>query len=175
MSEIKTNFILAVRGYKVVKKQKSGVCTDIIALDNANNKVLLRAIEPLTPEYIGLNDVKTFSELIKQENYDTAILIGKHFTEKAIDEMGKQKITYVSDDYMPPFDIQEVYLAVITCANNSCQKKCGKALAIIPDCDDKTAYTCKTKALAVSAKQHFEDGAVGLLKNDLRVAFSLTR
>ena len=174
MSEIKTNFIMAVRGYKIVKKQKSGVCTDVIALDSSNKKVLLRAIEPLTPEYIGLNHVKTIAEVIKQENYDSAILISKHFTANAINEMNKQRIQHISDDYMPPFDIQEVYLAVVTCANNSCQKKCGKVLPVIPDCDEKTAYMCKTKSLATSAKQHFEDGAVGLLKNDLRAAFMLT-
>lgn len=175
MSETKTNFILAVRGYKIVKKQRTGTCIDVIALDNSNNKVLLRTIEPLTPEYIGINDVKTTAELIKRESYNSAILISKNFTTNAIEEMGKQKIQYISQDYMPPIDIQEVYLAIMNCANNSCQKKCGKILSVIPDCEEKTAYMCKTKTLVSSAKQHFEDGAVGLLKNDLRVAFSLAQ
>lgn len=175
MSEIKTNFILAVRGYKIVKKERVGNCIDVVALDNSNNKVLLRTIEPLTPEYIGINDVKTIAELIKRESYDSAILISKHFTANAIEEMSKQKIQYISQDYMPPIDIQEVYLAVVNCANSFCQKKCGKIQSVIPDCDEKIAYMCKTKVLMTSAKQHFEDGAVGLLKNDLRVAFSLAQ
>jgi hypothetical protein len=174
MSETKTNFILAVRGYKIIKKQRTGNCIDIVALDNSNNTVLLRTIEPLTPEYIGMNDIKTVTDLIKQESYGSAILISKHFTLNAIEAMGKQKIQYISEDYMPPFNIQELYSAVMNCANNACQKRCGKILTVIPDCDEKTAYVCKTKALAASAKQHLETGAVGLLKNDLRVAVSLT-
>lgn len=173
MSEIKTNFIIAVRGYKIVKKQKSGTATDVIVLDNSNNKVLLRTIEPLTPEYIGINDIKNMAELVKRESYDSAIVISKHFTDNALNEISKQKIEYISEDYMPPFDIQELYLAIVNCANNSCQKKCGKTLTIIPDCEEKTAYMCKTKALVTSAKEHFENGTIGLLKNDLRVALTL--
>jgi hypothetical protein len=173
MSETKTNFIIAVRGYKIVNKQKSGTATDIIALDNSNNKVLLRTIEPLTPEYIGINEIKTFVELIKRESYDQAIVISKHFTDNAQTEISKQKIEYISEDYMPPFDIQELYLAIVNCANNYCQKKCGKVIPAIPECDEKTADACKTRALAASAKEHFENGTTGLLKNDLRVALAL--
>jgi hypothetical protein len=173
MSETKTNFIMAVRGYKVIKKQRTGSCTDIIAVDNSDNKVFLRTIEPLTSEYIGINDIKSTAELIKRESYDTAILVSKHFTENAIEEMNKQKIQYISEEYMPPFDIQDLYLAIVNCANSLCQKKCGKVIQIIPECEEKTAYMCKTKTLMVSAKQHFEDGTVGLLKNDLRVAMTL--
>jgi hypothetical protein len=173
MSETKTNFIIAVRGYKIINKQRSGTATDIAALDNSNNKVLLRTIEPLTPEYIGVNDIKNMAELIKRESYDQAIVISKHFTDNALNEISKQKIEHISEDYMPPFNIHELYLAIVNCANNSCQKKCGKVLSIIPECSEKTADICKTKALAVSAKEHFESGTTGLLKNDLRVALNL--
>ena len=175
MSEIKTNFIMAVRGYKCVKKEKTAKFTDVTAIDNSNNKVLLRAIEPLTCEYIGVSDVKDLAELIKRDSYDSAILIGKHFTDNALEEMGNHKIQHISEDYMPPFDIQELYLAIVNCANSLCEKKCGKVLLVIPDCDERTAHMCKTKALVVAAKQHFEDGMVGLLKNDLRVALTLVR
>ena len=169
----KTNFIIAVRGYKIVNKQRSGTATDIVALDDFNNKVLLRTIEPLTPEYIGVNVIKDMAELIKRENYGSAIVVSKHFTDNALNEISKQKIEYISEDYMPPFDIQELYLAIVNCANNSCQKKCGKILLTIPQCSENTADECKTKALVMSAKQHFESGTTGLLKNDLRVALSL--
>jgi hypothetical protein len=173
MSETKTNFIIAVRGYKIVNKQRSGTATDIVALDNSNNKVLLRTIEPLTPEYIGVNDIKNLAELVKRESYISAIVISKHFTDNALTELGKQKLEYVSDDYMPPFDIQELYLAIVNCANNSCQKKCGKVLSVIPECCEKDADVCKTRVLALNAKEHYENGTTGLLKNDLRVALSL--
>jgi hypothetical protein len=173
MSQTKTNFIIAVRGYKVINKQRSGSATDIVALDNSNNKVLLRTIEPLTPEYVGVNDIKSMAELVKRESYGSAIVVSKHFTDNALSEIGKNKLEYVSEDYMPPFDIQELYLAIVNCANNSCQKKCGKVLSAIPECCEKTADGCKTKALAASAKEHFENGTTGLLKNDLRVALAL--
>lgn len=173
MSETKTNFIIAVRGYKIVNKQRSGTATDIVALDNSNNKVLLRTIEPLTPEYVGVNAIKSMAELVKRENYGSAIVISKHFTDNALTELSKEKIEYISEDYMPPFDIQELYLAIVSCANNSCQKKCGKVLSVIPECDEKTADECKTRALVKNAKEHFENGTTGLLKNDLRVALTL--
>jgi hypothetical protein len=175
MSENKTNLIMAVRGYKSVKKQRNANFTDVTALDNCNNKVLLRIIEPLTAEYIGINDVKNMAEAIKHDNYDSAILISKQFTDNALKEMSKRKIQHVSDDYMPPFDIQELYLAIVDRANSHCQKKCGKVLLVITECNEQTADLCKTKALAVAAKRHFEEGTVGLLKNDLKVAFALTR
>jgi hypothetical protein len=175
MSQNKTNFIMAVRGYKNVKKEKTANFTDVTAVDSLNRKVLLRTIEPLTSEYINVDDVKNMAEAVKRDNYDSAILISRQFTDKALEEMTKQKIQHVSEDYMPPFDIQELYLAIIDCANNQCQKKCGKVHLVIPDCDEKTSDYCKIKALAVDAKNHFEDGTIGLLKNDIKWALAQKR
>jgi hypothetical protein len=174
MSENKTNFIMAVRGYKGIKKQQNANFTDITALDVSNNKVLLRIIEPLTSEFIGTSDVKKMIEAIKQENYNSAIFISRQFTNKALEEMNKENIQHISDDYMPSFDIQDLYLAIVNCANTQCQKKCGKVLLVIPECNGKAADFCKTKALVVSAKRHFEEGIVGLMKNDLKMALALT-
>ena len=175
MSENKTNFIIAVRGYKNVTRQKNGNFTDVTALDNLNNKVLLRMIEPLTNEYISLNDVKNMAELVKQDDYDSAILISRKFTDSALEEMRKQEIQYVSEDYMPPFDIRELYSAIMNRANNQCQKKCGKVLTATSDCKERATDICKIKLLAMNAKNHFEDEMVGLLKNDLKVALALNR
>ncbi len=175
MSENRINFVIAVRGYKNVKKQKNAKFTDITALDNLNNKVLLRVIEPLGNEFIGINEVKTMAEFIELENYDSAFLISKNFTEGAVKEMDKHKIQYISEDYMPPFDIEQLYLAIMEYANNQCQKRCGKTMMIISDCEEKDAELCKIKNLAVGAKGHFENGTVGLLKNDLKMALALNR
>jgi hypothetical protein len=173
MSQTKTSFIIAVRGYKIINKQRSGTATDIVALDNSNNKVLLRTIEPLTPEYIGVNEIKNIAEFVKRESYDSAIVVSKHFTDNALSELSKEKIEYISEDFMPEFDLHELYLAIMNCANNSCQKKCGKTLETIMECSEKTADSCRTKSLAKSAKEHFENGPTSLLKNDLRVAMAL--
>ena len=165
---------MAVRGYKSVKKEKKANCTDVTAVDDSNNKVLLRVIEPLCNEYIGIGDVKVMAEFIEQEDYTAAILISNKFTLNAVEEMAKQKIQHVSDDYMPPFGIEELYLAIIDCANNQCQKKCGKTLTNIPACtEEKMANICRTKGLALNAKIHFEQGSIGLLKNDLKIALAL--
>ncbi len=175
MSENKTNFIIAVRGYKNVTRQKNGNFTDVTALDNLNNKVLLRMIKPLTSEYISLNDVKNMAELIKLHDYNSAILISRKFTDSALEEMRKQKIQHVSEDYMPPFDIQELYSAIMDRASNQCQKKCGKVLTAISDCKESVTDICKIKLLAINAKNHFEDNLIGLLKNDLKMALALNR
>jgi hypothetical protein len=128
MSENKTNFIMAIRGYKSVKRQKNANVTDVTALDNSNNTVLLRIIEPLTNEYICLNDVKNMAEAIKRDNYDSAILISKQFTDNALQEMSKQKNQYISDDYIPPFEIQELYLAIVNCGKQPMSEKVWQSL-----------------------------------------------
>lgn len=175
MSENKTNFIIAVRGYKKVSKEKNANFTDVTALDNLNSKVLLRVIEPLGFEYVDINDVKRMAEFIKRENYDSAILIGKKFTDSAVSEMVKQKIQHVSDDFMPPFHIEELYSAIVDCVNNQCLKKCGKEASVKLDCTEKKVDLCKISSVAGSAKSHFEEGLIGLLKNDLKIALALNR
>ncbi len=171
--ENKTNLIMAICGYKSVKKEKKANLTDITGLDSLNKKVLLRIIEPLNNEYINADEIKNAAKTIEEQGYDSAFLISKKFTGNAIEEMKKQKIQYVSDDYMPPFGIEELYLAIISYANNQCQKKCGKTPLKIVECDEKAAYVCKTRSLAQSANGHFENGEVGLLKNDLKIALAL--
>jgi hypothetical protein len=175
MSENKANLVMAVRGYKTVKKQKSLHGTDVTALDNLNNKVLLRIIEPLGSEYICVNDIKIMAEFIKYEQYDSGILISKKFTDGAVSEMVRHRIQYVSDDYMPPFAIEELYLAIMDLVNGQCLKKCGKVRTAKTECLEKVSEMCKLRPLAVNAKCHFEDGLVGLLKNDLKVALALDR
>ena len=171
--ENKTNVIMAVRGYKTVKKEKNANFTDVTALDNLNKKVLLRIIEPLRNEYIDINDVRNMTQLIQRETFDYAILLSRKFTDKAVNEMIQQKIEHVSDDHMPPFDIEKLYSAILYCVNSQCEKKCGEAKS---DCSEKkAAILCKIRPLAENAKAHFEEGLVGLLKNDLKVALALNK
>lgn len=175
MSENKINFIIAVRGYKNVKKQTNGKFTDFTAADKLNQKVLMRIIEPQGKELVGITEVKTLSEFMKLENYTSAVLFSKKFTEDAITEMSAHNIQYVSEDYVPPFDTEQLYLAIREYINIQCQKRCGRTLAEISECEEKNKDLCKIKNLATSAKEHFEDGTVGLLKNDLKMALALNR
>lgn len=175
MSENKTNLIIAVRGYKPVKKEKNANCTDVTALDNLNNKVLLRIIEPFGNECIDTYDVRNMTECIRRESYCSAILISKKFTDPAVNEMGKQKIEHVSDDYMPPFAIEQLYSAIIDCVNHQCAKKCGDVSLGQPGCEEKKSDFCKLRGLANITKGHFEQGLIGLLKNDLKLALALNK
>jgi hypothetical protein len=175
VSENKTNLIIAVRGYKRVKKEKTANRTDVTALDNLNNKVLLRIIEPLGNECVDTYDVKNMTELIKRDAYDSAILISKKFTDPAVNEMVKQKIEHISDDYMLPFGIEDLYLAIVDCVNNQCMKKCGDLSLVKSDCAEKKSDFCRLRGVADSAKCHFEQGLIGLLKNDLKTALALNK
>lgn len=166
---------MAVRGYKRVKTEKNANFTDITVLDDFSNKVLLRIIEPINNAYIGINDINNLAGAIKSEDYSSVIVISKKFTANALAELDKHKIQYVSDEHMLPFDIHELYLAIINCVNLQCQKKCGNAVLTSPECNTKLTGLCKTRTLSEAAKRHFEDGNVGLMKNDLKVALALTR
>ena len=172
----KANLIIAVNSYKILKKETNANFTDVSAVDNLNKKVLLRIVEPLGCECIVANDVLKLANSIKLGGYDCAFLISKKFTDNAIAEMAKHNIRYVSDDYMPPFDIEKLYLAIVDYANSQCQRKCGKVPLSISECIDKKATDgCKTRAVADSAKRHFEQGSAGLLKNDLTMALALSK
>ncbi len=174
--ENKTNLIIAINGYKITKKEKSAYSTDISVIDCLNKKVLLRVMDSLDSEYVVANDVKDMEELIKRDSYDFGFLISKKFTDGAINEMVKQNILHVSDIYMPPFEIGKLYSAIIDCANSQCQKKCGKTSPDAPDCSEKNKKGfCKTMTAASDAKNHFEQGLVGLLKNDLILALALNK
>ena len=172
----KANLIVAVNGYKILKKETNANFTDVSAVDNLNKKVLLRIIEPLCGECIVVNDVLKLTESTKLGGYDCAFLISKRFTDTAIAEMLKHKIQFASDNYMPSFDIEKLYFAKTDCANSQCQRKCGKVPLTISDCLEKKATDgCKIRAVADNAKCHFEQGQVGLLKNDLIMALALSK
>ena len=172
----KANLIVAVNGYKILKRETKANFTDVSAMDNLNKRVLLRIIEPFGSECIVVNDVLKLVESIKLGGYDWAFLISKKFTDDAIAEMLKRKVQYASDDYMPPFDIEKLYLAIVDCANIQCQRKCGKVPLAVSDCMGKKATDgCKIRAVADSAKCHFEQGLVGLLKNDLMMVLALSK
>jgi len=170
----KTKLIIAIRRYKNIKREQKAKYIDISATDDSNKKVLLRVIDPLGNEFVDLNDVKEMTEQIRLDAYDSAILISKNFTERATDELSKQNIQCVSENYMPPYATEDLYMAIINCAGNQCIKRCGKASTVISECNEiKDADMCKIRVLAKNAKNHFKDGAIGLLKNDLKIALAI--
>ncbi len=172
----KSKFIIAVRRYKIVSSARNAIFTDISVTDPSDKKILLRTIDPSSRRYVDLSDIASLTDKIKAEAYDSAILISNNFTQSATTEMIKQNIQCVSESYMPPFAIEDLYLAIISCASYQCNKKCGKIPQEIPECNEiKDADMCKIRGMAADAKAHFEAGALGLLKNDLKVALSLSK
>jgi hypothetical protein len=170
----KTRFIIAVRRYKIISSARNANFTDISVLDPSNKKILLRTIDPSSNRYVDLSDITSLTDKVKAEAYDSAILISSNFTLSATTEMMKQNIQCVSESYMPPFALEDLYLAIISCVSNKCNKKCGKIPEEIPECNEiKDADMCKIRGIAADAKAHFEAGAIGLLKNDLKVALAL--
>ena len=169
----KTRLIIAVRRYKIINSERKVNYTDISTLDPLNKKVLLRTIDQAN-RYVDLSDVNSLADQVKFGAYDLAILIANNFTVSATNELAKQNIQYVSESNMTPFAIEDLYLAIMNCAGNQCNKRCGKAPEVIPECNGiKDADLCKIRGLATNAKNHFEAGALGLLKNDLKMALAL--
>jgi hypothetical protein len=169
----KTKLLIAVRKYKVIKSERKTNYTDISVVDPLNKKVLLRTIDPLSTRYVDLNDVNSLTNQVKFDAYDSAILISNNFTQSATSEMARQNIQCISETYMPPYTIEDLYGAVMNLAGPQCGKKCGKTPERIPDCEIKDADMCSIWSLACSAKNHFETGSIGLLKNDLKMALAL--
>lgn len=168
--------MIAIRGYKTTKTKKNAHHTDVTASDALNKKVLLRSIEPSGNEYVDITDVKNMKEFIKRENYDSAILISKRFTEGAVSDMAQEKIQRVSDDYMPPFETGQLYAAIFNCINDRCKGECGKVPSAKSDCKkNKDPEVCETMAVADNARYHFNQGWIGLLKNDLKLALALNK
>lgn len=172
----KTKFIIAIRGYNITKIKTTDNCTDVIASDASNKKVLLRSIEPKGNEHVDVNDVRAMVQVIKCEGFESAILIGQKFRDSAVQEINKEKIQRVSNDYMPPYDAQNLYTAIFNCVDDQCKGKCGKVPVVKSDCQvKKGADPCNIRSLADNASFHFAQGWVGLLKNDLKLALALSR
>jgi hypothetical protein len=175
--EDKTKFIIAIRNYKCTKTEKHSDRTDTTVLNELNEKILLRSIEPECQNgFIGIDDVKKMMKIIKLEDYNKGILISKHFTVAAVQEMKQENIQQVSDEYMPPFETEKLYLTINNCINNQCKAKCGEIHSRKSDCKgNQKSNLCKIRALSDNALFHFEQGWVGLMKNDLKLVLAVNK
>ncbi len=173
--EDKTQYIMAVRNLNFTKKEKHQNFTDTTASDTANKKILLRSIEPQSGTgYVGVDEVKNMTKLMRRERYDTGILISRRFTVAAVQEMAQEKIQLISDEYMPHFDAEKLYLTITNCINNHCQTNCGKVPQKKSECKEQLeGKPCKVKALSDNSSFHFEHGWIELMQNDLKQLLSL--
>lgn len=174
--EDKTKFIIAVRNYKFLKSEKHSSCVDVTVSDALNEKILLRSIDSQGKnEYVSVDDVKSMLKVMKSQDYNRGVLIGRRFTVAAAEEMAQENIQQVSEEYMPPFDTEKLYLAINTCINSQCKTNCGKTPLKKGDCKahTKDGDFCKVRDLSDNASFHYDHGWVDLMKNDLKLLLSL--
>jgi hypothetical protein len=172
----KTEFIMAIRKYTCTKTERRSERIDVTASNASNEKILLRSIEPQGAGFVGVDEVKKMIRVMKNEKYNTGILIGRRFTTAAVQEMRLGKIQQVSDEYMPPFDTENLFLAIANCVDEQCKAKCGKIPLKKSDC---TGYLhgnpCRVRALSDNSIFHFKRDWINLMKNDLKQLLSLSR
>ncbi len=176
--EDKTKFIIAIRNYKFLKSEKHSSCIDVTASDALNEKILLRSIEPQGKnEFVNVDDVKSMLKVMKSQDFNQGVLISRRFTVAAAEEMAQENIQQVSDEYMPPFDSEKLYLAINTCINSQCKTNCGKIPLKESDCKahTKDGEICKIRSLSDNATFHYDQGWVDLMKNDLILLLSLNK
>lgn len=175
--EDKTEFIIAIRNYKYQKIDRHMDFIDVTASSPSNEKILLRSIEPQGKTgFVGIDDVKNMMKVMKHGDYDHGVLISKRFTEGAVQEMAQENIQQISDEYMPPFDTEKLYLAINNCINNQCKVKCGGIPLKESDCKGHLKGSfCKVRALSDNSSFHFAHGWIDLMKNDLKQLLSLTK
>jgi hypothetical protein len=170
----KTKFFIAVKNFKTIKTEKKSNFTDITAQDENNQKILLRSLEPTGRNgFVSVDDVKEMSQTMKQDKIDHGILSSKRFTSAAENELKIEKIQKISDEYMPYFDLAQIYLAINNCVNLQCKAKCGKVPMSKADC--KPNAECKVRAISDNAIYHYAQSWSGLLENDLKQLLLLSK
>ncbi len=176
--EDKAELIIAIRNYKCEKRKKRANGIDFTASDaTSDEKILLRSIEPQAKAgFVGVDDVKKMWKVMKSEDYDRGVLISKRFTVAAVEEMAQDNIQQVSDEYMPPFKPEKLYLTINNYVKNLCKAKCGDVPLKESDCKSYTdENACRIRAISRNASFHFEKGWMNLLKDDLKQLLTLNK
>lgn len=167
---------MATRNYRCEKRKRWAEGIDFTASDmTSDEKILLRLVEPQGKTgFVGVDAVKKMLKVMKHENYDRGVLIGKRFTDGATQEMTRENIQRVSDEYMPPCKPERIYLTINDCVNNLCKAKCGEIPKRESDCKGHLKEnSCRVRAISDNASFHFEHGWMSLMNNDLNQLLSL--
>jgi hypothetical protein len=160
-----------MRNYSCEDREKSDEGIDITALDTASNeKILLRIAEPKSKSgFIGIDAVRKMLEAMKNEEYDKGFLFGKRFTAAAKQELMQNDIQRISEQYMPRFKPDRLYLRINNYVNELCKAKCGK----IPKKESDCKGNCRIRIISDNASFHFEQGWTSLMKKDLKQLLSM--
>ena len=162
---------MAMRNYSCEDRKKCDEGIDITAFDTTSNeKVLLRIVESKSKSgFVGIDSVRKMLEAMEREDYDKGFLFGKRFTAAAKQELIQNDIERVSEQYMPRFKPERLYLRINNYVNELCKASCGK----IPQKESDCRGNCRVRVISDNASFHFEQGWVNLMKKDLKQLLAL--
>jgi len=160
-----------MRNYSCEDREKRDESIDITALDTeSNEKILLRIVESKTKSgFVGINTVKKMLEDMEREEYDKGFLFGKRFTTAAKQELMQNDIQRISEQYMPKFKPERLYLRINNYVNELCKATCGK----IPKKESDCKGDCRIRVISDNALFHFEQGWINMMKKDLKQLLSM--
>ena len=160
-----------MRNYSCEERQRWEGGVDITALDTeSHEKILLRIVEPKTKSvFVGIDSVRKMLEAMEREDYDKGFLFGKRFTTAAKQELIQNDIERVSEQYMPRFQPERLYLRINNYVNELCKASCGK----IPQKESDCQGNCRVRVISDNASFHFEQGWVNMMKKDLQRLLSM--
>ena len=162
---------MAMRNYNCEEREKWDEGVDIIASDIASNqKILLRIVESKSKSgFVGIDAVRKMVEAMDREDYDKGFLFGKRFTAAAKQELIQNDIERVSEQYMPRFKPERLYLRINNYVNELCKASCGK----IPQKESDCQGNCRVRVISDNASFHFEQGWMNMMKKDLKQLLSM--
>ena len=162
---------MAMRNYSCEERERWDEGIDIIALDTASKeKVLLRIVESKSKSgFVGIDVVRKMLEDMSHEDYDKGFLFGKRFTEAAKHELMQNDIQRISEEYMPTFKPERLYLQINNHVDELCKAKCGK----IPEKESDCIGNCRIRIISDNASFHYEQGWINLMKKDLKQLLSM--
>lgn len=173
-----TEYLFAIQNLRIEKKEKWADGTDFFALDViADEKVLVRTVQPHNKSgFVGADDVKHMLEAMRRKNCERGIMVGKRFTNAAIEEMRVRDIQQASEEYMPPVAPENLVLTINSCINSLCRAKCGAVPAQESDCKSLSKNNpCFIRSISDDALFHYERGWIDLLKNDLKQLLAISK
>ncbi len=162
---------MAMRNYSCEEREKWEEGIDITALDTeSNQKILLRIVESKSKSgFVGIDAVRKMLEDMEREEYDKGFLFAKRFTAAAKQELIQNDIQRISEQYMPTFKPERLYLRINNYVNELCKAKCRK----IPKKESDCKGDCRIRVISDNASFHFEQGWINLMKKDLKQLLSM--
>jgi hypothetical protein len=169
--ECKAELFMAIKNYECEERQGWDRGVDFVASDaKSNDKILLRVItEPKSRSgVVGVDAVKNMAEIMEHEQCAKGVLISKSFSNAAKEEMNRKSIQRVSEEFMPPFKLQTLYITIYDYVDDLCKAKCGKAPEKKADCKGyvKGHYHCNIRLISDNAAFHFAQEWRSLLQHD---------